>query len=48
MAACQNGAGAKKGRKKVYECQVGLSIMWSSGFPRTVHSVIVHEILEKH
>lgn len=25
MAACQNGSGAKKGRKKVYECQVGLS-----------------------
>lgn len=22
MAACQNGAGAKKGRKKLYECQV--------------------------
>lgn len=24
MAACQNGAGAKKGRKKLYECQVQL------------------------
>ena len=22
MSACQNGAGAKKGRKKLYECQV--------------------------
>lgn len=22
MTACQNGAGAKKGRKKIYECQV--------------------------
>lgn len=47
MAACQNGAGAKKGRKKVYECQVGLSIMWPSGFPRTVHSVVIHEIYGK-
>uniref|UniRef100_A0A3P8VML2 Zinc finger protein 131 n=1 Tax=Cynoglossus semilaevis TaxID=244447 RepID=A0A3P8VML2_CYNSE len=26
MAACQNGAGAKKGRKKVYECQVCSSV----------------------
>uniref|UniRef100_UPI0037E95F10 zinc finger protein 131 isoform X2 n=1 Tax=Semicossyphus pulcher TaxID=241346 RepID=UPI0037E95F10 len=26
MAACQNGAGAKKGRKKLYECQVCSSI----------------------
>lgn len=24
MAACQNGAGAKKGRKKLYECQVAI------------------------
>lgn len=24
MAACQNGAGAKKGRKKLYECQVDI------------------------
>lgn len=23
LAACQSGAGAKKGRKKLYECQVG-------------------------
>lgn len=23
MSACQNGSGAKKGRKKLYECQVG-------------------------
>ncbi|XP_015244631.1 PREDICTED: zinc finger protein 131 [Cyprinodon variegatus] len=30
MAACQNGAGAKKGRKKLYECQVcsSLFISW--------------------
>lgn len=27
MSACQNGAGAKKGRKKLYECQV----RWSRG-----------------
>lgn len=27
MAACQNGAGAKKGRKKVYECQVQFAIV---------------------
>ncbi|XP_026199018.1 zinc finger protein 131 [Anabas testudineus] len=26
MAACQNGAGAKKGRKKLYECQVCSSV----------------------
>ncbi|XP_071013156.1 zinc finger protein 131 isoform X1 [Oncorhynchus clarkii lewisi] len=26
MAACQNGVGAKKGRKKVYECQVCSSV----------------------
>ncbi|XP_061756274.1 zinc finger protein 131 isoform X1 [Nerophis ophidion] len=26
MAACQNGAGAKKGRKKLYECQVCNSV----------------------
>ncbi|XP_029999884.1 zinc finger protein 131 isoform X2 [Sphaeramia orbicularis] len=26
MAACQNGAGAKKGRKKIYECQVCSSV----------------------
>lgn len=23
LTACQSGAGAKKGRKKLYECQVG-------------------------
>ncbi|XP_058492792.1 zinc finger protein 131 [Solea solea] len=26
MAACQNGVGAKKGRKKIYECQVCSSV----------------------
>ncbi|KAJ8380809.1 hypothetical protein SKAU_G00015870 [Synaphobranchus kaupii] len=26
MAACQNGCGAKKGRKKLYECQVCSSV----------------------
>lgn len=29
MAACQNGAGAKKGRKKLYECQVCSSVFVS-------------------
>ncbi|PWA15915.1 hypothetical protein CCH79_00008907, partial [Gambusia affinis] len=29
MAACQNGAGAKKGRKKLYECQVCSSVFIS-------------------
>lgn len=47
MAACQNGAGAKKGRKKVYECQVGLCTVWLAGFSRTVQSVIMHEMYEK-
>lgn len=42
MAACQNGAGAKKGRKKVYECQVGLFRIWSSGLARTVQSECIN------
>lgn len=29
MSACQNGAGAKKGRKKLYECQVGWSLYFT-------------------
>ncbi|XP_061586020.1 zinc finger protein 131 isoform X2 [Cololabis saira] len=29
MAACQNGAGAKKGRRKLYECQVCSSVFTS-------------------
>lgn len=34
LTACQSGAGAKKGRKKLYECQVGNGSSWVWGSSR--------------
>lgn len=43
MAACQNGAGAKKGRKKLYECQV--QFVLNQGHQVLTEGVPVHTVV---